>query len=248
RGTGARGSSFPSRRSRFREASSFRAEPGASIVKVVLFCGGEGMRLREYSDQIPKPMVPIGYRPILWHVMKYYAQHGHKDFVLCLGYKADVIKRYFLDYEECLSNDFVLQGGRAPRLLSSDIHDWTITFVDTGANANIGQRLMRVREHLDGETEFLANYSDGVTDLPLQGLIDEFRRQQKTAAFLCVRPNQTFHVVKTGDQNVVTAIEDIRHSDVRVNGGYFVFRNEIFDYMREGEELVLEPFRRLIRE
>src|SRR5919106_3860379 len=110
-------------------------------MKVVLFCGGRGMRLREFSDHIPKPMVPIGYRPILWHVMKYYAYHGHKDFILCLGYKADAIKHYFLNYDECLSNDFVLSNrGRDVRLLNTDIDDWTITFVDTGVDANIGQR------------------------------------------------------------------------------------------------------------
>src|SRR5437016_9035997 len=99
-------------------------------MKVVLFCGGFGMRMREHTEALPKPMVPIGYRPILWHVMKYYAHYGHKDFILCLGYKADTIKRYFLTYDECLSNDFVLsKGGKNLELLSSDIHDWNITFV-----------------------------------------------------------------------------------------------------------------------
>ena len=97
--------------------------------------------MREFSETIPKPMVPIGYRPILWHVMKYYAHHGHKDFILCLGYKADVIKQYFLEYNECISNDFVLsKGGKNIELLSSDIGDWNITFVDTGLNSNIGMR------------------------------------------------------------------------------------------------------------
>ena len=121
-------------------------------MKVVLFCGGFGMRMREHSEALPKPMVPIGYRPILWHVMKYYAHYGHKDFILCLGYKADTIKRYFLDYDECLSNDFVFsKGGKNLELLSSDIHDWNITFVDTGLNSNIGQRLKAVQKHLRGK-------------------------------------------------------------------------------------------------
>src|SRR3990172_1479631 len=110
-----------------------------SKMKVVLFCGGTGMRLREFSDQVPKPMINIGYRPILWHLMKYYAHFGHKDFILCLGYKADVIKDYFLNYNECLSNDFVMSGDRNNlNLLNRDIHDWRITFVDTG---------MRSEEH-----------------------------------------------------------------------------------------------------
>ena len=108
-------------------------------MKVVLFCGGLGMRLRDYSESIPKPMVQVGYRPILWHVMRYYAHFGHKDFILCLGYKADSIKQYFLKYDETISNDFVMsEGGRKVDLLASDIQDWKITFVDTGLNANIG--------------------------------------------------------------------------------------------------------------
>ena len=142
-------------------------------MKIVLFCGGLGMRMREYSEAIPKPMVPIGYRPILWHIMKYYAHYGHRDFILCLGYKADVIKNYFLQYDECLSNDFVLSGGGENlKLLSKDIHDWRITFVDTGLTANIGQRLKAVRKHLKGEAMFLANYTDGLCDVPLPAVID----------------------------------------------------------------------------
>src|SRR5690242_13738624 len=144
-------------------------------MKVVLFCGGLGMRLREYSETIPKPMVNIGYRPILWHVMKYYAHYGHKEFILCLGYKADMIKNYFLNYNECLSNDFTLsEGGKTLQLLNSDIQDWKITFVDTGVSTNIGQRLKMVEQHLEGEDVFLANYTDGLTDLPLPQLIDSF--------------------------------------------------------------------------
>src|SRR5437899_5533134 len=110
-------------------------------MKVVLFCGGLGMRLRASDENLPKPMVPIGYRPILWHVMKYYAHFGHKNFILCLGYKADTIKDYFLNYKEAVSNDFVLSDGRNVHLLNSDMHEWKITFVDTGLHSNIGQRL-----------------------------------------------------------------------------------------------------------
>src|SRR5712692_4448629 len=118
-------------------------------MKVVLFCGGLGLRLREYSEAIPKPMVPIGQRPILWHGMRYYAHFGHKDFVLCLGYKADVIKDYFLNYNEALSNDFVMSGsGRPLELLSTDIQDWTITFVNTGLKSLIGERLRAVQRYV----------------------------------------------------------------------------------------------------
>src|SRR5512136_780682 len=137
-------------------------------MKVVLFCGGLGTRLRGLSDDIPKPMVRIGYRPILWHVMKYYAYYGHKEFILCLGYKADRIKDYFLNYNEYVSNDFTMtNGGKDIQLVKSDIQDWRITFVDTGLKSNIGQRLWAVRKYLEGEEMFLANYSDGLTDLNL---------------------------------------------------------------------------------
>ena len=126
-------------------------------MKVVLFCGGLGMRLRDYSDQIPKPLVPIGPRPIIWHLMKYYAQFGHKDFILCLGYRGNAIKDYFLKYDETVSNDFVLsEGGKKIDVLHNDISDWKITFVDTGMHSSIGMRLRQVRKFLEGEETFLA--------------------------------------------------------------------------------------------
>lgn len=218
-------------------------------MKVVLFCGGLGMRLREYTeDHIPKPMVNIGYRPILWHVMKYYAHFGHKDFILCLGYKADVIKHYFLNYNECLSNDFVLAaGGKHLQLLNSDIDDWRITFADTGNASNIGQRLMAVEKHLAGEDVFLANYSDSLTDLYLPDLISHFHKHDKIGSFVCVKPNLSYHFVTVNNHALVKDIRDISRSDIRINGGYFIFKKEIFKHIRKGEELVLEPFQRLIR-
>ena len=217
-------------------------------MKVVLFCGGEGTRIREYSESIPKPMVPVGYRPILWHVMKYYAHYGHKDFVLALGYKADVIKDFFLNYNEAVSNDFVLyEGGKRIELANSDIEDWTITFVDTGAKACIGERLWRVRSYLDGEEMFLANYSDGVTDLPLDEYVEDFKRKDKVASFVAVQPPGSYHVVRFGDDDQVDQIEPITSTGARINGGYFILKQEIFDHMKPGEELVHEPFQRLIK-
>lgn len=215
-------------------------------MKVVLFCGGMGTRLRDYSETIPKPMVPIGYRPLLWHVMKYYAHFGHKDFILCLGYKADVVKNYFLHYDECVSNDFVLSGGgKHVKLLGTDIHDWNITFVDTGVNSNIGQRLRAVESYLDGDDVFLANYSDGLTDLRLDEYLAEFVRREKVASFLAVSPPQSYHVVEI-DGDLATDIRPIRQAGIRINGGYFAFHRDIFDYLEDGEELVEEPFRRLM--
>jgi glucose-1-phosphate cytidylyltransferase len=214
-------------------------------MKVVLFCGGLGMRMREYSEAMPKPMVPIGYRPILWHVMKYYAHYGHKDFVLCLGYKADVIKRYFLEYNECLSNDFVLtQGGKNLELLSSDIHDWNITFVDTGLVANIGQRLKAVQKHLQGEEMFLANYSDGLSDLPLPTVIDSFQRSRSIACFVSVKPRASFHLIHTDTNGIVKSIEHLGKSDARINGGFMALRQEIFGYMHEGRHV--RPWQRAL--
>jgi glucose-1-phosphate cytidylyltransferase len=216
-------------------------------MKVVLFCGGLGLRLREYGDSVPKPMVPIGPRPVLWHVMKYYAHFGHTDFVLCLGYRGEVIKDYFLNYNEAESNDFVLSGGgRSVELLSTDIQDWRITFVDTGRDASIGQRFMAVRDQVKDEEIFLANYADGLTDAPLAELIDDFRRRDKVAAFVSIRPPQTFHIVGTADDGTVETVTHVRDSDIWINGGYFIFRPAIFDYIRPGEDLVEEPFRRLI--
>src|SRR5580704_9404410 len=158
-------------------------------------------------------MVTIGYRPILWHVMKYYAHFGHKDFILCLGYRGDVIKDYFLNYSECLSNDFVLsEGGKKLDLMASDIHDWKITFVETGLQSNIGQRLKAVEHIVADEPEFLANYSDGLTDLPLPQHLEQFRSHDAVASFVSVKPNLSYHLVSAEPSGLVTAIQDIQRT------------------------------------
>ena len=218
-------------------------------MKVVIFCGGLGMRLREYSEAMPKPMVPVGYRPILWHVMRYYAHYGHEDFILCLGYKADTIKSYFLHYDETISNDFVFaEGGKRVDLLGSDIQDWKITFVDTGLNANIGQRLKAVQPFLQGEEMFLANYGDGLTNLPLPEMVDFFVGRDAVACFAGVTPTSSFHLVETAEGGRVKSIRHVKDLGMRVNGGFFILRQQIFDYMQDGEELVEEPFQRLAAE
>ena len=216
-------------------------------MKVVLFCGGQGLRLREHSELLPKPMVTVGYRPILWHVMRYYAHFGHHEFILCLGYKGDVIKDYFLHYQETLSNDFVLSGeSGAVELLRRDIADWRITFVDTGLNTKVGQRLLAVRR-LVGDEPFLANYGDVLTDAPLDERVERFLTTGAVASFMCVRPTSySFHLVRLGSSNLVTRIDDIGTSDLWINGGYFILRPEIFDFIGLGEELIEEPFTRLI--
>ena len=218
-------------------------------MKVVLFCGGLGMRLREFSESIPKPMVNIGHRPILWHVMKYYAYHGHNEFILCLGHKGEMIKDYFLNYKETVSNDFVLSdGGRKIELLNSDIQDWKITFVNTGLTSNIGQRLMAVEHYLQDQDMFLANYTDVLSDVPLPKVIRFFHKEDKIACFTSVPPTQSFHLVSSFDGGLVERIKHVAESGVHINGGFFVFKKQIFSYIKSNEELVNEPFQRLINE
>lgn len=216
-------------------------------MKVVLFCGGFGTRLREHSDIIPKPLVDVGYRPIIWHLMRYYAHFGHKDFILCLGYRGDLIKEYFVNYSEWRSNDFTLgNGGRRINLHNTDISDWNISFIDTGLNANIGQRLLAVRTCVESDDMFLANYSDGLSDLPLHKQIEKLKASDAVVSFAGVRPSQTLSGVWADEQGLVTRVEYLHSSDVLINGGFFVIRKEIFDYINEGEELLEEPFQRLI--
>ncbi len=219
-------------------------------MKVVLFCGGEGMRLRGYSEDVPKPMVTIGSRPVLWHLMKYYAHFGHKDFILCLGYKGNVIKNYFLEYEESVSNDFVLsQGGRNLEFMQRDIDDWKITFVDTGLRSTIADRLRLVEPYLNGDEVFLANYSDGLTDFYLPRMIEEFSRRDGYAAFLSVQPrSSSLDTVQLCDDGLVQSIKCMKDANVWVNGGFFALRHDVFRYIHPGEELVYQPFTRLISE
>jgi glucose-1-phosphate cytidylyltransferase len=208
-------------------------------VKVVLFCGGLGMRIRADNQSLPKPMTPIGSRPVLWHIMRYYAHFGHTEFILCLGYGAQAVKDYFLTYRETTSNDFVLrQGGDDIEMLGSDISDWTISFIDTGADTPIGERLRRVRPYLDGDEMFLANYGDVLTDAPQNDLIDEFSSTDAVGQLLAVKPQDSFHVVDIIDGSTVTGLTPVADMAMRINGGYFVLRQGIFDYLYEGEDLV----------
>ena len=216
-------------------------------MRVAILAGGLGTRLREETEFKPKPMVEIGGRPILWHIMKYYASWGHNDFVLCLGYKAEAIKEFFLTYNEALANDFVLSaGGTGVHLLRTDIDEWTITFVDTGMQATIGERLKAVESFLADDEIFLATYGDGLTDAPLDDMVNRFMRQESTAMFIQVRPTANMHVVDTDEDGIVRDLRDITESQVFINGGFFVLRRGIFDEIGPGDELVDAPFRRLI--
>ncbi len=193
-------------------------------MKVVLFCGGLGMRIRESPESIPKPMLPIGGRPILWHLMKYYAHHGIREFILCLGYRGDVIRGYLARLQE----------------------DWAIHCLDSGIETSIGERLRAAEPLLAGEESFFANYADGLTDLPLGDQLAHFRRLNRIATFLSVRPNLSYHSVVARPDGVVTEFHDIGQTGMRVNGGYFIFKREIFRFLRPGDDLVEQPFTRLI--
>jgi glucose-1-phosphate cytidylyltransferase len=216
-------------------------------MKVVLFCGGLGTRIREYSESIPKPMIPIGNQPILWHVMDYYSCYGHRDFVLCLGYKANSIKEFFLENNLRFLSDLVIsEGGKKVETVGSLQEDWRVTLIDTGVWRNIGERLWAVREHVEGEDIFCANYSDGLTDAKLDEMLKQFEASGKVGCFLAIRPPMTYHLVDLEEDGRVRNIRPADDADIWINGGFFLFRPEVFDYMRDGEDLVAEPFQRLI--
>ncbi|GAA1433612.1 glucose-1-phosphate cytidylyltransferase [Microlunatus lacustris] len=214
-------------------------------MKVVLFCGGLGMRMRADNQSLPKPMITIGSRPVLWHVMRYYAHFGHKEFILCLGYGAEAVKDYFLNYHETTSNDFVFRrGGEEIEMLGSDISEWSISFIDTGLDTAIGERLRRVRHRLDGDEIFLANYGDVLTDAPLNHLIDQFKTTDAVGQLLAVKPQESFHVVNITADGQVASLTPLADLAMWINGGYFVLRQGIFDYLDEGEDLVMDACRR----
>jgi glucose-1-phosphate cytidylyltransferase len=192
-------------------------------------------------------MIPIGHQPILWHVMQYYSQYGHQDFILCLGYKANVVKDYFLNYKQTVNSDCTVSHfGKKIELLGERPPDWRVSLVDTGIWRNIGQRLVAVRHLVKNEETFLANYSDGLTDAPLSDMIDQFRKSGRIGCFIAIHPPITFHLAEFDENGIVRRMRESRESEIWINGGYFILRKEIFDYIQEGDELVAQPFKRLI--
>jgi glucose-1-phosphate cytidylyltransferase len=206
------------------------------------------MRMRDGVTNAPKPMAMIGDRPLLWHVMRYYAHFGHTEFVLCLGYGASAVKDFFLTYDETRSNDFVLNGGGNIELFRTDISDWRITFVDTGLQSAIGERLRRVRRFVEDDEMFLANYADVFTDASLPDMISRFAATDAVASLLAVPPQSSHHVVDVGENGFITQVTPVRDLLQWENGGYFVLRPEIFDHLNEGEDLVEDVLARLVPE
>lgn len=220
-------------------------------MKAVLLCGGLGMRLREETEFRPKPMIEVGGRPIVWHIMKTYAHHGITDFVLCLGYRADVVKRYFLDYET-MRNDFTVELGSPSSLTFHGRHDergWRVTLAETGATANTGARVKRVERYIDGDT-FLLTYGDGVADIDIGALLKFHRAHGKIATVTGVRPPARFGELLTAAGAVREFREKPQASQGMINGGFFVLERAAFRYLDNDDTCVLErePLERLAKD
>lgn len=220
-----------------------KSERLVSVLKVVLFCGGYGLRLRDHEARIPKPVVPLGGEPLILHVMRNYAHYGYNEFILCLGYKGDVVR-------DALQESMATQFERYPELegTAQDIRRWQVHFVDTGLEATIADRLVKVRPYLDGDGPFFANYSDSLADADVSELAIEHAESHVVASFMCVKPHLSLHHVTVDEETgIVSSIRGIRDS-LRINGGFFTLDQRIFDYIEPGDELVEQPFERLISE
>jgi glucose-1-phosphate cytidylyltransferase len=219
-------------------------------MKTVILCGGLGTRLREETEYRPKPLIEIGARPILWHIMKLYACYNAKEFVLCLGYKAHMIKDYFLNYE-AMNNDVTLSLGKPQSLLVHGAHDerdYSVTLVDTGLNTMTGGRIRRIREYVGDET-FMVTYGDGVSNVDISKLLEFHHSHGRIATVTTVQPISRYGVLRIGSNNLVTEFVEKPQLEDRVSAGFFVFNREIFNYL-DGDDIVLEqePMRRLVED
>ncbi len=209
-------------------------------MKVVMLCGGLGTRLREETEFRPKPMVEIGGRPILWHIMKMYAHHGFRDFVLCLGYRGNMIKEYFLNYE-AMNNDFTICLGQRSQIQYNGVHteqDFRVTLADTGLDSMTGGRIRRVQKYLDGAT-FLVTYGDGLADLDIGRLVDFHKSHGRLATVTTVRPVSRFGSVALDEEGSVKHFSEKPRSDGWISAGFFVFEPGVFDYL-SGDDCILE--------
>jgi glucose-1-phosphate cytidylyltransferase len=216
-------------------------------VKVVLFCGGLGMRARGGGEEIPKPLIPIGGQPILWHIMNFYSRYGYRDFLLCLGYKSQMIKDFFAGYRPYTFADCVVtNAGLNVELLHAPHDEWNVTLLESGIWSNIGERLLTARDYLGTTDLILANYGDCLADVDLSRMITYFKGSRKVACFLAIRPPLSYHVADIGTGDEVRRIRSAKDENIWINGGFFLLRPEVYDYMRPGEDLLQQPFRRLI--
>lgn len=218
-------------------------------MKVVLLAGGFGTRISEESHLKPKPMIEIGGKPILWHIMKAYAEHGFNEFVICCGYKGEVIKRYFADYfiHHC-DVTFDYRNGNKAEIHTNITEPWKVTVVDTGLHTMTGGRIKRIRPYTENDT-FMLTYGDGVSDVDIKMLLDFHRAQGKSATMTVIRPEGRFGVVDIEGNEVVSFREKSELDVGWVNGGFMVLEPEIFDYI-EGDQTVFEkePLEKLSRD
>lgn len=222
-------------------------------MKVIVLCGGQGTRIRDVADNIPKPMIPVNGLPILWHIMKYYAQSGHNRFVLCLGYKGDAIKDFFLNYE-AHTRDFTLKLGAVPSIKYHNVHDeadWEITLAETGLNSMTGARIKRAQKYITDDEHFMLTYGDGVGDIDINKLLEFHKAHGKILTVTGVRPPGRFGELMNNADGLVTEFnEKPQASGGRISGGFFVCRRELFDYLDDREDLVfeVEPLRKLVQD
>jgi len=220
-------------------------------MKVVILCGGLGTRLREETEYRPKPLVDVGNRPILWHIMKLYAHYGFREFVLCLGYRGDMIKEYFLNYE-AMNNDFTICLGERNSITYHDAHqeqDFRVTLADTGQETMTGARVKLVERFIEGDT-FMVTYGDGVSDVNINALVEFHRAHGRLATVTAVRPTSRFGVLELNAESRVVKFVEKPQTQGRVNAGYFVFNRGVFEYLRPEPDCVLEkePLERLARD
>ena len=211
-------------------------------MKVVILCGGKGTRLQQETEFRPKPMVPIGNRPILWHIMKIYATHGHTDFILCLGYKGDMIKDWFRNLE-WMTSDVRLELGKPGGVhFYSDFHEkgWSVTMADTGQDTMTGGRIKRIEKYLGEDKEFLLTYGDGVGDIDIAALIEQHRASGCTLTLTGVRPPGRWGELQVAEDVVTTFYEKPQTSNGRINGGFFVANRALFTYLDDDPALVFE--------
>ena len=225
-------------------------EPGVVPMKTVILCGGFGTRIRDVAEDIPKPMIPVGRLPVLWHLMKYYSSFGHNDFVLCLGYKGQVIKDFFLNYQ-AHTQDFTISLG-SPNTIkyhsSNNELNWNVTLVDTGLDSMTGSRVSQIRSFVDGEPFFLT-YGDGLSNIDLSALQTFHESHGKTLTVTGVRPPGRFGELRASSDGIITEFnEKPQASDGLISGGFFVCQPKIFDVLDDQADLVFEqePVRTLV--
>lgn len=218
-------------------------------MKVVILCGGQGTRLREETEYRPKPLVDVGGKPILWHIMKSYAHHGHQDFVLCLGYRGQMIKEYFLNYD-AMNNDFTICLGNQNKITSHGAHlekDFCVTLADTGLESMTGSRVKQVERYLDGHQRFMVTYGDGVSDVDISKLLAFHERHGKLATITTVRPFSRFGVLEISGSGQVQSFAEKPQMDGWASAGFFVFEKEALGYLSADPDCILEraPLERL---